>query len=261
MQRCPGGLEGRGAPLERQSEAEREGFEPSRELSAPYSLSRRVPSAARPPLREDLDSMRRLVLLAVAILAVLLVLAQFLVPPLLEHRVEQRLEKAGGTATVDLTAFPSERLLFDEGDGIKVRAQGITTQLVSPTSKVFHNLDGFDDVDVRVTDMRSGPFQVQSFGLERRGARPYRATVRATVTAADLATFAGTMLGGQFGGLLGTLGGSIIPFGDQQIPLQLAADLRSDGGRPQALNVDGTIAGLPAGPLIEALAGALGGRF
>src|SRR5512134_2821545 len=31
--------------------AEREGFEPSRELSAPYSLSRRVPSAARPPLR------------------------------------------------------------------------------------------------------------------------------------------------------------------------------------------------------------------
>src|SRR4051794_3234284 len=30
---------------------EREGFEPSRELLAPYSLSRRVPSAARPPLR------------------------------------------------------------------------------------------------------------------------------------------------------------------------------------------------------------------
>src|SRR4051794_35770990 len=30
--------------------AEREGFEPSRELLAPYSLSRRVPSAARPPL-------------------------------------------------------------------------------------------------------------------------------------------------------------------------------------------------------------------
>src|SRR5204862_1185202 len=31
--------------------AEREGFEPSRELVAPYSLSRRVPSATRPPLR------------------------------------------------------------------------------------------------------------------------------------------------------------------------------------------------------------------
>jgi hypothetical protein len=30
--------------------AEREGFEPSMELAAPYSLSRRVPSATRPPL-------------------------------------------------------------------------------------------------------------------------------------------------------------------------------------------------------------------
>ena len=31
--------------------AERAGFEPAMELSAPYSLSRRVPSATRPPLR------------------------------------------------------------------------------------------------------------------------------------------------------------------------------------------------------------------
>src|SRR3954467_13619356 len=30
--------------------AERAGFEPAMELSAPYSLSRRVPSATRPPL-------------------------------------------------------------------------------------------------------------------------------------------------------------------------------------------------------------------
>ena len=36
---------GRGRP------AERAGFEPAMELSAPYSLSRRVPSATRPPLR------------------------------------------------------------------------------------------------------------------------------------------------------------------------------------------------------------------
>ena len=33
------------------SPAERAGFEPAMELSAPYSLSRRVPSATRPPLR------------------------------------------------------------------------------------------------------------------------------------------------------------------------------------------------------------------
>ena len=205
--------------------------------------------------------MRRFALLAVAILALAIVLAQFLLPPYLDHRVEQRLERGGGTANVDLSALPSERLLFDEGDGIKVRAQGITTQLVSPTQKVFHNLDGFDDVDVRVTNMRTGPFRVQSFDLERRGNEPYQATVNATVTASDLATFAGNALGGEFGSLLGTLGGSVIPFGDTPIPLHVSADIRSDGGRPQTLGVNGTIAGLPASPLIEALAGALGERF
>jgi hypothetical protein len=31
--------------------AEREGFEPSMEFKAPYSLSRGAPSASRPPLR------------------------------------------------------------------------------------------------------------------------------------------------------------------------------------------------------------------
>ena len=36
--------------LEPAPEAERAGFEPAMELSAPYSLSRRVPSATRPPL-------------------------------------------------------------------------------------------------------------------------------------------------------------------------------------------------------------------
>ncbi len=33
--------------------AEREGFEPSRRFNTPYSLSRRAPSAARPPLQVD----------------------------------------------------------------------------------------------------------------------------------------------------------------------------------------------------------------
>src|SRR3954453_6450467 len=42
-------------PSREERGTEREGFEPSRELSAPYSLSRRVPSATRPPLPEASD--------------------------------------------------------------------------------------------------------------------------------------------------------------------------------------------------------------
>ena len=42
-----------GAGSDKSLTAEREGFEPSMELAAPYSLSRRVPSATRPPLRAE----------------------------------------------------------------------------------------------------------------------------------------------------------------------------------------------------------------
>ena len=44
------------ARLRRRDGAERAGFEPANELAARYSLSRRVPSASRPPLRGTASS-------------------------------------------------------------------------------------------------------------------------------------------------------------------------------------------------------------
>src|SRR5947209_3182646 len=84
---------------------EREGFEPSRELSAPYSLSRRVPSATRPPLRRISDSMRRLMILGVGVLVVVFVASQLIVSPIAEHDLAGRLTAGGGHAQVELSAF------------------------------------------------------------------------------------------------------------------------------------------------------------
>ena len=46
-----------------------------------------------------------------------------------------------------------------------------------------------------------------------------------------------------------------------EIPIDLTATLESTGGRINATNVNGTVAGVPAGPFVEALAAALAGRF
>src|SRR5437764_14631330 len=86
---------------------EREGFEPSRELSAPYSLSRRVPSATRPPLRDTFDCMRRVLIAGFGVVILLLVLSQLFLPLYLEGRVEHRLTKNGGKADVTLKALPA----------------------------------------------------------------------------------------------------------------------------------------------------------
>src|SRR4051794_19041928 len=197
--------------------------------------------------------MRRVATLATVTVAVLVVVAQFALPPLLAGQVESRLTANGGSADVELHAIPSLRLLFTEGDSARVRARGIDLPLANPNSDVLGQLDGFDAVDVRVTDSRAGPVRVDELTLARDGDRPYRTTIKGSITAADVATFVGGFLGGLAGGAL--------PFGDDAVPIDLQATVRSEDGRPRAVTVHGEVAGVPAGPLVEALAQALAGGF
>jgi hypothetical protein len=209
--------------------------------------------------------MQRMAILAVAALLVLLVVVQLALPPLLEGRVESHLTKHGGHARVELSALPSPRLLFKEGDRLKVRATGIVTPPPDPTSTSsggLSDLDGFDRVDIQVIGMRVGPLTIARLTLDRgTSAEPYQATVHATVTGADLAAYAGGQIGGGIGGFLGAIAGTAMPGASTEIPIDLGATLRSDQGRITATAVTGSVAGVPAGPLVEALAAALAGRF
>jgi hypothetical protein len=206
--------------------------------------------------------MRRIATLATVVVLVLVAAVQIALPPLAERRAQHRLTASGGSADVDLDALPAVRLLFDEGDRARVRARGIELPLAAPGGRVLSQLDGFDDVDVAVTDARAGPFRLSSVTLERSGGdSPYRTTIKGSVTARDLASFGAGQLGGGFGAFLGGLMGGALPFGDQPVAIDLDAVLRSDGGEPHAVTVHGTVAGVPAGALAEVLAAALAGRF
>ena len=207
--------------------------------------------------------MHRMAILTVLGILVLLAVVQIGLPPLLERRVEGHLTKGGGSAQVELAAVPAVRLLFREGDSLKVRASGLATGLAEPSSKgALSDLDGFDKVDVQVIGMRVGPLHIARFTLRRdTGDDAYRATVSATVTAAELSTYAGQTLGGGLGGFLGGVAGGMMPGGGAPIPIDLDAVLHSDSGSLRAVSVNGSVAGLPAGPFVEALAAALAGRF
>src|SRR3712207_6013134 len=135
--------------------------------------------------------MRRIATLAaLGVLVLLLLVAQVALPAIAEDRVEDRLTQGGGSADVDLDALPAARLLFKEGDRVRVRARGIELPLVAPSQKVLGDLDGFDDVDVAVSDSRAGPFQLESLTLERTGGdASYRTAIKGSVTPGDLASF------------------------------------------------------------------------
>jgi hypothetical protein len=208
--------------------------------------------------------MRRTVLLTAGLIALLALSVQLLLPPFVEGRVEDQLERAGGSAEADLDAFPAPRLLWRDGDRIEIRGNGYELELDEPRRDAFEELDGFDEVDVVVDDFRVGPFDVERFELTRaRASDDYAMRVEAGANAADLAAYAGRELGGPLGGLLGELGGRALPDGARErvVFADLTARLASDDGRVYAKEADASVAGIPAGALAEALAAAIASRL
>ena len=206
--------------------------------------------------------MRRVLLIGTGIVIFLLVLSQVFLPLYLEGRVEDRLTKDGGSADVMLTALPALTLLADSGSEAKVRGHGLTLDVTGAGNKPLDDLDGFGKVDLDVTASTAGPFHVRDLSLKRgSGSDPYSTSLDGTVTGRELATFAGSQFGGALGDFLGNLGANVVPFSDTPIPVTATATVASDNGSPRVVSVNGTIAGLPAGPLLEAMTTALGQRF
>ena len=204
---------------------------------------------------------RAVVILLVAVAAVLLA-SQLLLPRYLERRIADRLTDRGGTADVSLQALPALRLLAGDGDRVRVDATGLDVDLTAPHLEVFERLEGFDEVDVRLGDTAAGPFHASSFTLTRvEGSSRYRLALNATVSARDLSRFAASQLAGSLGALFGDLAGSVSPLADTSIPVDLDTGIEEVDGRWQVTNGAGTVAGLPAGPIAEALAAAIVARL
>jgi hypothetical protein len=203
--------------------------------------------------------MRRIVIGLLAGLALVLAGSQLLLPPYLEGRVEDRLTRHGGTADVDLAAVPALRLLAR--DGRRFRLDGSDLRL-DPTAGGIKRLDGFGDVDVRLTDTRVGPIDARRVALTRRGEHStYRLRASATTTGRELAAYAGSQLAGGLGALAGELAAGALPLSDREVPISLDTELRSEGGRLRAVSSDLTVAGLPAGPLANLIVGAVAARL
>jgi hypothetical protein len=195
--------------------------------------------------------------IVVAFLIVVLVATQLILPPLAARRIEHRLTKDGGTAHVSLHAFPALRLLFKHGDSIDVTGDGLSVQLGTGRQHVLNKLDGFGSVHIHLTNVSAGPFDTKSFTLDRgSGSNTYDLGVSASFSPAALASYLGSSVGGGLGGLFGGLAGGLVG-GSQPVPVQVHAQLESNGGNPRVVSGAGTVAGVPMGPVLEAVAAAV----
>jgi hypothetical protein len=198
---------------------------------------------------------RRVAIFAALILAALLVVAQFVLPPLAEHRVEDRLTEGGGSADVSISAFPAGLLLVSHGDEIEVDGEGLDIELDADPD-VLDRLDGFERVDVVLRESRVGPFELSGFELVRDGSGPYTLTSTGTTTGAELAGFGADQLG-LGGGPLVEFFASRVGEANRSIPVELDLEMESDDGRVRVVSGGGTVAGYPTGPLAEVITSAI----
>lgn len=205
---------------------------------------------------------RNAIVTAVVGIALLALGSQLAIPAFVSSRTEDRLTENGGTAHVEVHAFPALRLIGGAGDRIEIRGRDLKFEFPSPNTDAFDRLDGFDEVDAELTGVRTGPFRVQRFQLTRaEGENAYRMTMHASSTPGELAQYGATQLGGPLGGVLGRFADGLLPFGDDEVPVTIDARVRSDDGRAVVVRADGDVLGVPVGPLAQTIAGTVAARL
>ena len=190
-------------------------------------------------------------------LALLAVVGQLALPAFYESRVEDRLEEDGGSAEVSIGAFPALTLVAGRGKELKGTGEGLKFDIDDRREDPLGKLDGFEEVDLRLTDTEVGAIRMSEFDLRRDGRdSEYTMRVEATATPRDLAAQLGTTAGGPLGGLVGSLGAELLPgSGSTEVPLEVTARVKSEDGRADVTDAQGTVAGVPAGPLAEIVLG------
>jgi len=181
------------------------------------------------------------------------VVSQLAVPALVSDGIEDRLTQGGGRATAEVEAFPSARLLFGDGDRLEVRGEGLDLELEVGENDGLSELDGFDEVDMRLESFRTGPIEVDSFELARSGTQPYTLRMSGSSTASALAQVGAAALDA---GALGELGAAFFggALGAAAVPLDLDLRLRSDDGTARVVGGQATAAGFDVTPLAGVIA-------
>lgn len=186
-------------------------------------------------------------------------LTQAIIPNQAEQEVEDRLTRGGGNADVTVKAIPAIRLLFDDGDVIEVDARRVNIPIEDLRGGSFKELDGFDEVDVRLLRSEIGPFTANRVRIERpEGRENYDFVFRGSTSAGQLADFALGALPPTLRSLIETIGGRPA---ETPIPIRLDAELKSRGGRADLVSGSGTVAGLPLGGIALPIAGAIISRL
>jgi hypothetical protein len=125
----------------------------------------------------------RRVAFAAGLVLLLLVVAQFALPPIAERYVRDRVREDGAVVeSVQVSAFPAVKLVFHHADRLRLRLRSARLG-VGDLAGELDQTHGVTRMDVTVAEMDLGPLRLRDIVLRKRGARLDGA---ASVTRADL---------------------------------------------------------------------------
>jgi hypothetical protein len=118
----------------------------------------------------------------VGVIALVVVLAQLILPRLAASRISTRVGRYGKVESVAVKAWPAVKLLWGRADSVKVRASSLS---LSPaqTASLLWQARGFNDIDMTASSVNEGAVRLSDVSLRKRGST---LRARARMTAADV---------------------------------------------------------------------------
>lgn len=127
--------------------------------------------------------MRRLIALGfIALVLLVLIVAQLVLPGIAASRLRDQLSRAGTVLSVKVSAFPAIELLWNQAESVVIR-MGRYSAGASEIGDKLDAASGVSTLDVSVQEFDSGALVVRDAHLRKRGSE---LVGTATVTQADL---------------------------------------------------------------------------
>jgi len=181
----------------------------------------------------------RLLAGAAALVLVLLVVAQLVLPRIAASRISSRVGRYGHVSHVSVSAWPAVKLLWGDADSVTVRAGSLALSPAQAAALLWEGR-GVNDMRISATAVRIGGLALSGATLRKRGAQ-LEARARTTEAAADQALGEGAdvrLIGSGSGRVRVAVSGTLLGVG-----ATVAAVAEAQGGEliahPEGLLLEG----------------------
>ena len=126
----------------------------------------------------------RIAAVVIVLVALVLALAQVLLPAIASSTISSRIGRYGKVSSVTIKAFPAVKLLWSDADSVKVVAKDLV-MTPEQTVALVREAKGAAKLDARAVSVKEGPLRLTAVRLQKRGDRVFAAGTMSAAAVAE----------------------------------------------------------------------------